>query len=257
MKEQANRFPDSPRWAYGLDGYNYSREPLIREIKTGSEVVGIVTRNAYDCEILNTPLMLIADVDLGDPRLNDGCFVQTEREALLALRDAVSNPMQWLPKYQQSYEVAYQGKSPLEPSFWDSSNRWIDQHRLGLGFRVYRTAGGLRYICTTHLWEAGRNSENDFLRYVYSDYRYRRLCKAQQTFRARLTPKPWRIRQECIEHPDRVEWRNKPGEGIARTAEYVKTVGSNVVLPELSGLLGTHDSTTLALIDHDVKTYLA
>ncbi|MFG6095085.1 hypothetical protein SPB21_07535 [Leptothoe sp. ISB3NOV94-8A] len=241
MTDTPKRRQDKPGWAYDIEGYAIAQEPLLRTIKYSGKEVGIVTRCRYDAEVLNAPQMLFIDIDLGDPRYEDGCFVKTEKEALDGLRDAVKNPMKWLPKYGFSVE----------------RDQWIDRHRSGLGFRVYRTAGGLRYICTTHQWWAGRDFEDDLMRFVYTDYRYRRICRSQQTFRVRLTPKPWRIRQEYIEHSGRVEWRNKPGEGIARTAKYVTTVGSDMVLPEFGDLLSVHDSTTLALMDRGVKTYLA
>ena len=244
MENESQRHPDGKGWSYEVRGYDITQEPLLRTIKHIGKEVGIITRNRYDAEVLNAKSMLCIDVDLGDPRRKDGCFVETEHEALEALRDATNNPMKWLPKYERDV--------------WGRErNQWIDAHRQGIGFRVYRTAGGLRYICTTHAWRAGSDFENDLMRYVYADPMYRRICRIQRTFRVRLTPKPWRIRQECIEHPDRIEWRNKPGEGIARTAEYAATIGSDIVLPSFAELLRVHDSTTLALMDHGVKTYLA
>ncbi len=67
----------------------------------------------------------------------------------------------------------------------------VGRHR-ELGFRVYRTRAGWRYLCTTQTFDPAANSTQLLLEALQSDPNYRLLCQIQNCFRARLTPKPWR-----------------------------------------------------------------
>ena len=61
-----------------------------------------------------------------------------------------------------------------------------------LGFRIYATRGGLRYLCTARRFDPRSPESSEILRLLRSDLRYARLCRAQNCYRARLTPKYWR-----------------------------------------------------------------
>jgi hypothetical protein len=62
----------------------------------------------------------------------------------------------------------------------------------GLAARVYKTAAGYRAILTSSYFEAGDATSEAWLRQFGADPLYTRLCRLQQSFRARLSPKPWR-----------------------------------------------------------------
>ncbi|MGI9470645.1 MAG: hypothetical protein ACR2NZ_03865, partial [Rubripirellula sp.] len=91
-----------------------------------------------------------------------------------------------------------------------------------------------------------------------ADPLYRRMCKNQECFRARLTPKAWRCQ---IEKPPTRFPFSTPGEesayrrwektylaGIADygTCSYLETVGSRDVDSALEGLVALHDDLTKA-----------
>ena len=48
-------------WYYPL---RHAPEEILREIHDGEDLIGVVTRNRYGVEVLNTDALLIADVDL-------------------------------------------------------------------------------------------------------------------------------------------------------------------------------------------------
>lgn len=58
------------------------------------------------------------------------------------------------------------------------------------GFLVYRTRAGLRYLCTTRLFDPESDETKTIMRSLDADPKYILLCEAQKSFRARLTPKP-------------------------------------------------------------------
>jgi len=64
--------------------------------------------------------------------------------------------------------------------------------RNGLAVRVYKTAAGYRAMVVNAGFDAGSARSEEVLKEFGADPLYIRLCKMQQSFRARLTPKPWR-----------------------------------------------------------------
>jgi hypothetical protein len=70
--------------------------------------------------------------------------------------------------------------------------------RADLGFRLYRTRAGWRYLCTTRLFDPASDETRQLLEELGADPKYVLLCRVQKTFRARLTPKPWRARHRAL-----------------------------------------------------------
>jgi hypothetical protein len=69
---------------------------------------------------------------------------------------------------------------------WAGANPWY-------GVIVYRTAFGLR-VFVTGIDEPATSSHGErVLSELGTDPIYRELCRTHGTFRARLTPKPWRL----------------------------------------------------------------
>ena len=61
------------------------------------------------------------------------------------------------------------------------------------GVRVYRTAGGLRYLLTDPQMDPAGAAFRELGGRLLSDPLYLKLCEKQESFRARLSPKPWRM----------------------------------------------------------------
>jgi hypothetical protein len=148
------------------------REPILDELTIDGEQVVIVTRNRYGAEILTTDRVLIADVDL--PELE-----QLPAGGLLRRL------------FRRSEDDA-----PVEPPIvlerlgtlagWAAANPT-------LGVIVYRTASGLRVFVTGIDEPATSAHGEQVLAELGADPIYRELCRTHGTFRARLTPKPWRL----------------------------------------------------------------
>ena len=133
--------------------------------------------------------------------------------------------------------------------------RFLSEHR-GWGIRLYRTFAGLRGLVTHDLFDPASDSTLAVLRSVGADPLYVRLCKVQECFRARLTPKPWR----CGHHLNKVGWpRESQGQqrrfddwlsvymsrqAAYATCRYLGTMGSSTVHPEIETIVEVHDKFT-------------
>jgi hypothetical protein len=98
----------------------------------------------------------------------------------------------------------------------DRLRRLATHHRLGA--RIYRTAGGLRALVTSATFDPKAPATTQLLQDVGCDSLYIRLCQAQSSFRARLTPKPWRLGIR----PPRVRWPFESEEVEAVFAEWLQ-----------------------------------
>lgn len=128
----------------------------------------------------------------------------------------------------------------------------------GGGFRVYATFAGLRYLALHATYAPTDPASEAVLQQLGSDPLYVRLCKSQESFRARLTPKPWRCgmwrpRQRYpFESDDEraqfAQWLEQYREQAARYAScrYLETVGSATVHAEVAAVLALHDELTEA-----------
>ncbi|NJP12700.1 MAG: hypothetical protein HC866_27225 [Leptolyngbyaceae cyanobacterium RU_5_1] len=141
-------------------------EPVLREICYAGKQRAVITRNRYNCLILNTDRLLIVDVDLGVPNHADPKDCPASCQIAISQQQAVTALESVVAQFPQ------------------------------LGFRVYRTCNGLRYLCTTQEFHPLDSESQRLMQSPYADPLYVRLCKFQATFRARLTPKPWRVEQD-------------------------------------------------------------
>jgi hypothetical protein len=118
---------------------------------------------------------------------------------------------------------------------------WLASHE-DWGVRIYRTRSGLRYLVTHATFEPGGVESEEAMRFLGADVQYVRLCRAQQCFRARLTPKPWRC--GLAQPPMRSPWDNP-----ARLDEMKRWIASYVAASEnfaTCKLLGTMGETRCA-----------
>jgi hypothetical protein len=106
--------------------------------------------------------------------------------------------------------------------------------------------------------EAGSDVADGVFEALGADPLYRKLCKTQKCFRARLTPKPWRcgIRSK----PERWPWLDAKREKLFQkweaqyqsfaanwaTCELIRQIGNSPVHPEVQSILKLHDGPTRA-----------
>lgn len=209
--------------------YGYSdrplREPVLREVADA-----VVTRNTYGCQVLNTDRALFVDIDLPEPKPPGGflkrLFGKPEPTAKSPEGDALARIEMWT------------------------------RAKPGCGWRVYRTKAGLRLLATHAPFDPAAAETDAVFEQLGADPLYRRLCRAQKSFRARLTPKPWR----CGLNPPTVRWPWADAKVEKRFADWeqryatacrnhatcalVRTIGNRQTHPDLATLVAFHDEAT-------------
>ncbi|NLF68579.1 MAG: hypothetical protein GX575_05920 [Candidatus Anammoximicrobium sp.] len=222
-----------------LNRYAYGQQPLREEVLnsvTGSqgEPFLAVTRNHYGAVILNTARVAFIDLDFPPPT----CGRQLKQ--LFA---------RWFGK------PALPVDAQLELEIWQRLEQFVAVNP-GHGFRVYRTFAGLRAIATHDLYDPVSPATVQTFQALGADPLYVRLCKLQASFRARLTPKPWR----CGCCPNPVRWpREDPGQQTRfeewdaeytaaqekyATCRLLGTLGVGEVRPEIAQVIQVHDRLT-------------
>lgn len=130
-----------------------------------------------------------------------------------------------------------------------------------VGFRVYRTAAGFRVLATTTEFDPESDTALGLMKSVGADDAFVRLCAAQRTFRARLTPKPWRCgsthppnkfpRTSTDEQRSFDEWLTQyeyACRGRA-TCQFLDRVGPRDMHDRLAPIVDYHDRVTKAFQD--------
>ena len=155
----------------GLHHYEYQRhdmpEPIVQDIvdRDGHRIAAITT-NRYGADVLNTSRLAFVDIDFPEPSPAPGLVGR-----LLGRKRPVED---------------FQGAAISRLSAWA-------QRDAARGARVYKTAAGLRYLLTHPAMDPDGQDTAELMRELGADPLYARLCQAQGSFRARLSPKPWRI----------------------------------------------------------------
>lgn len=212
-------------------GYAYGQRPLREEIVeeihgTGREALGVITRTSYGSLVLNATRAMFIDVDLPPPA--GGRFRRLfgrGPDAAGAARERLRNAL-----------TAVTGAS----------------------FRVYRTAAGFRVLATDPVYEPGSPEAEAIMGAVAADPAFVRLCRLQESFRARLTPKPWRCgqplppgrypRESGSERDAFRQWLA----GYERSCESTATcrlldeIGAGRVHRDVARILRVHDERTVA-----------
>lgn len=212
--------------------YEYGASPLREEIlealgegSPGQQTAAILTRNRYGAIVLNTDRLLFLDVDVPEESMFQrlGRLFSRRQDpaaaALTRLRDALRS----------------HGRA---------------------SFRIYRTAAGLRAIAVDREYDPAGRDAQDLMKQTGTDPHFIRLCSAQRSFRARLTPKPWRCQVPLPpgQYPYEDESsRGRHAEWLARyetaskgyaTCRFLETVGSSRPGGQSEKLLELHDRLT-------------
>jgi len=140
------------------------REPVVDELIVGDQRLAAITQNIYGAYILNAARAMFIDIDTPAPQPPPGLIGRF-------LGQSAPPP-------------------PTNPI--DAIAAAVDAHP-GLGLRLYRTPNGYRALVTHQPYDPTSGEARRLLDAFHSDHLYTTLCKAQHCFRARLTPKPWRI----------------------------------------------------------------
>ena len=218
-------------FVYGstLERYAYSENPLreeiISQIQGGKDDVAVITRNRYGALVLNSASVLFADIDFPEQK-SKGLF-----KKMFGGKDDTPDVKAATLQQVKSWATAH----PNTP------------------FRIYRTYAGLRLLFTGQIYQAGTQETDELLASLGCDPLYRHLTRKQESFRARLTPKPWRC--NCPNPPNRFPWDTPTAEQKYRqweqtyaskiqsyaTCELIEVMGSEPTIDEIQQVIQQHD----------------
>jgi len=216
-------------------------EPILQEFEGGENPKAVVTRNAYGVTILNTRDLMFIDIDRESKAPAPSAPAGDLLSSVLSLFGKHSEPP----------------PAPPQPAPVDSvvvaMQMVAERNRLAV--RVYKTAGGYRGLVVNTGFDPGSPESETLLREFDSDPLYIRLCRMQESFRARLTPKPWR----CGASTPPAEFPFESREQAARfhqwEAEYKRLAGGYATCKYLSSFGGSMDPAFEELVHfHDQET---
>jgi hypothetical protein len=201
----------------------YIREEVLDEITSeDGRVLAVLTRNCYGAIILNTESVLFGDIDVVEPG--------------------------FISKFLQTF-----GRAKKDKAFFVSKIEQYQKQNPNYTIKVYETFAGLRVVVTNQIFENYSASAKAIFSALDADPLYVKLCEAQSCFRARLTPKPWRIdidrpasrfpRHEQAELDEFSSWVQKY-EMASRSVSTVKLVsifGKGFEHPDVARVLAVHD----------------
>ena len=213
-------------------GYAYGtralREEILEELRDRSGTIDtLLTRNSYGSVVLNAGQVLFVDIDVPWPttgqrlaRLFGSQKPTPEAATLTRIRDVLRNDR-------------------------DGS------------YRIYRTAAGFRVLATDPLFTPASPTAEHLMKALDADPAFIQLCRVQESFRARLTPKPWRCGQpnppssfprDADDQAAFARWRDaydRAAESKA-TCRFVEAIGWGGTHPDAVKIVDVHDRTTKA-----------
>ena len=215
-------------------------EELLEEVRSPSgDLIAVITRNRYGAAVLNTEAILIADIDIpGDPA-----------------RDAPAKPggrgfFARLLGRDQDADGPDSSSDDADPDLLGlpGNGRRGEEHqrilgRIGqfcadhpqFGVHTYRTRNGFRLLATGTDATPDSEQAHELLAQLGSDELYTLLCRVHDTYRARLTPKPWRVGVRASALPGLGE---RTGRGHQKWVEDYRAASSEVAVCRFIGSAG-------------------
>lgn len=236
-KQRLRKTVDAIATGKPLDEYEYAEGPLreeaIQKLTDNDQLVAVLSRNSYGTVVLNSANVLFGDIDIEHKRVGATPF---------------GLPLGWLFTKTVKFPTEEEMVQRIEELLHSAPS---------LGFRLYRTAAGFRYIETSRTYVPNSSEANQIMDALGCDPLYRRLCKTQECFRARVSPKPWRIGvpNPPTKFPYLTEdqrnairsWATDYEKSAASyaTCEFVGQYGSDDIDPIVGQIVQVHDALTL------------
>ena len=219
---------------YATNSERPIREETIEQFAENDETYAVISRNSYGCLVLNTTDVLFADIDKPVPKFRLALF---------------------------SWIAGMFGNKPVDEMDFESrlikNIERLVQTDSQMGLRVYRTLLGYRVVLTNQTVLASESKSIQLLKDLGSDKLYVSLCRSQDCYRARLTPKAWRcgVDKPLIRFPfsspeieqqyRRWEKRYETVASKFATCSLVGEFGSKQIHPRVSAVLKVHDMFAL------------
>jgi len=253
--------------------YNGAEGVPIREEIVERHGDAVITRNAYGARCLNTPDVLFADVDFADAlreRWPLGLVVSAlvlgvafglvRRSFPVGLCTALAAMAAVLPVAGLLRRLVVRVRGGVERVARARVAAFVKRHP-GWHLRVYRTPAELRVLAMHRTFDPREAAVAAFFRALRTDPRYAQMCQRQRCFRARVSPKPWRIGIAGHLRPRPGVWPVKPErlperrrwidayEAAARdhaACRFVEALGSAEVHPAALAVQTVHDALSRA-----------
>ncbi len=190
------------------------REHIVTEINSSN----VVTVCRYGAQVLNTEQYTILDLD--DYPVD---FFDIFRG---------------LSKMSKKERIVHKFKQKLKK-----------RPQLGDDFRIYETAKGIRVIGKKYVSPQDKKYRS-LMRFFYVDWIYIEMSRKQNCYRARLTPKPYRMRGKTFrvtsplicETPEYKEWSTEYQQRSQNfsVVRLIETIGSNF---SMDPVIRLHDKT--------------
>ncbi len=185
--------------------YNGAEGVPIREEIISRHDDSVVTRNSYGAKCLNTPDVLFVDIDFeNEPRAGftglvalallicfAGLALWKRSWGLILVGIAVAGIGGVIASYLlhkvrllMSGGVEARARKRIE-AFAKTHPDWH--------LRLYRTPAGFRILVMHRLFDPCEEAVAECFRELRTDPLYAQMCIKQRCFRARVSPKPWRI----------------------------------------------------------------
>ena len=185
--------------------YNGAEGVPIREEIVQRHGSSIVSRNSYGALCLNTPDVLFADVDFQDgaggrlagivtlllaaAAIGVGLFLQSAGWGAAAVVAALilGSPVTGFIHRRRTERLG-----GVEAIARERVAAFVAAHP-DWHLRVYRTPAGLRVLAMHRRFDPAGDEAAALFEALGTDPLYARMCRRQHCFRARVSPKPWRI----------------------------------------------------------------
>jgi hypothetical protein len=246
--------------------YNGSEGVPIREEVVERRGDSVITRNSYGALCLNTPDCLFADIDFAE---GPGWRTALIASAVLLL---VAGAVGVFVHPGVGFIAAFAALVLCYPlalmvhrltSAWAGGPETISRRRIEKflerqphwNLRLYRTPNGLRVLAIHATFDPSDPAVPEFFEAIGADPIYTRMCLRQHCFRARVSPKPWRIgisdhiRPRTVwpvdpeKLPQRREWVEKYERAAQEYAScrFLESLGSGKTHPKATEVQRLHD----------------
>ena len=253
--------------------YNGAHGLPIREEILESHGDVVITRNSYGAHCLNTPDVLFADIDF-----KNGPSARTIWLHAFVLFAATAGAAIWFksvgtfvalgflaliafyPLASLTHKILVACRGGSERHAHRKIASWSHGHP-DWHLRLYRTPAGFRVLVMHRPFDPKDPQVTAFFGALGVDRIYAAMCMNQHCFRARVSPKPWRIGIGSHMRPRPGVWPVKPEHLENRQAwirdyekratdfascAFVETIGSTTVDPKPEAVRELHDRLSQA-----------
>ena len=246
--------------------YNGSVGVPIREEIVEQHGETIVTRNSYGARCLNTSNVLIADVDFITSYSCRLSLLMVGLMMIFAFAAMWWTSSVWVGVVLGLFAVPFgnilawsfhrsllNSRGGVEEMACSRIRDFIAQNP-NWNARLYRTPLGIRMLVTHQLFSAKDPVVGECFTKIAADPVYAKMCQRQDCFRARVSPKPWRIgiadrirggvwpvaENNMSERRAWIDRYERASQSHAACA-FLESIGSGTIHPDVRQVVELHD----------------